>query len=58
MHRNFPPRRRAGRAARRTLLYLLLILLLLALSAAGKSACPICGGPVYFAFFRFCGCLW
>lgn len=57
MHRKSPARR-AARTLRRAPLYLLLALLLLALAWAGRRDCPICGRPVYFAFFRFCGCPW
>lgn len=37
------------------LLCLLLSLLLLT-ALSFRTVCPVCGGPVYFFLFRFCGC--
>ncbi len=48
-------RRLAGWAARGALLYLIIVLSVW-LAGVGKTQCPLCGGPIYFAFFRFCFC--
>lgn len=38
-------------------LLLAVLLLLLCLAALlTRTACPVCGGPVYLFLFRFCGC--
>lgn len=57
MQRKFSSHRLAAAWAARGALALLLIVLLISLTAAGRSQCPLCGSPVYFGVFRFCGCL-
>ncbi len=32
------------------------VLLLILAVLLTRTACPLCGGPVYLFLFRFCGC--